>query len=80
MFPVAASLLILDIKSPMTAQRLPDAHCAASLFLSCICLLLVFSGTLGNAKANKVEMESITMRLVSADEKDKDWCVSRASR
>lgn len=80
MFLVAASLLILDIKSPMTAQRLPDAQCAASLFLTGICWLLAFSAVLGNAKAIKVEIESTTMRLVSVGGKHKDWCVRRASR
>lgn len=80
MFFVAASLLILDIKSPITAQRLPDAQCAASLFLTGICWSLAMSAVLGKAKANKVEMESTTMRLVSGGGKDVDWCVRRASR
>lgn len=80
MFLLAASLLIFDMKSPITAQRLPDAHCAASLFLAAGCWLLAFSPVLGKAMANNVEMESTTMRLVSVGGKDEDGCVRRASR
>ena len=69
---VAASLLSLDMKLPITAQRLPEAHCAASLFLAGFCWLLAFSAVLGKAKANKVEMESTTMRLVPVGGKDED--------
>lgn len=72
MFFVAASLLILDIKSPITAQRLPAAQCAASLLLAGVCWLFALSAVLGKAKANKVEMESTTMRLVSVGGKDED--------
>ena len=79
-FFVAASLLILDIKSPITAQRLPNAQCAASLFLTEVCWLLVFSADLGKAKANKVDMESTTTRLVSVDGKAEDSCGRRARR
>lgn len=79
-FLVAASLLIFDIKSPITAQRLPDAHCTASLFLAAGCWLLAFPLVLGKAMANNVEIESTTMRLVSVGGKDEDWCVRRASR
>ena len=80
MFFVAASLLILDIKSPITAQRLPDAQYAASLFLAEICWLLTFSADLGKAKANKVDIESTTMRLVCLGGNDEDGWVRRASR
>lgn len=80
MFFVAASLLSLDIKSPITAQRLPDAQCAASLFLTGFCWLLALSAVLGKAKANKVDRESTTIRPVSVGGKDEDWCVKRASR
>ena len=79
-FFVAASLLILDIKSPITAQRLPDAQFAASLLLTGVCWLLAFSAVLGKAKANKVDIESTTMRLVSVGGNEEDWCVRRASR
>lgn len=72
MFLVAAILLILDIESPSTAQRLPDAQWAASLFLTGVCWLLAFSAVLGKAKANRVEMESTTMRLVSVGGKSED--------
>ena len=72
MFFVAASLLILDINSPITAQRLPDAQCAVSLFLIGGCWLFAFSVGLGKAKANKVDTESTTMRLVSVGGKDED--------
>ena len=80
MFFVAASLLIFDIKSPITAQRLLDAQCAASLCLTEVCWLLSFSAILGKAKANKVDMESTTMRVVSSGGKSEVWCVKRASR
>ena len=69
MFFVAASLLIFDIKSPITAQRLPDAQCAASPCLTEVCWLLAFSAVLGKAKANRVDMESTTMRVVSSGRK-----------
>ena len=80
-FLVAANLPILDIKSPITAQRLPEAHCAASLFLAAgCCLLLVSSPVFGKAIANKVEMDSTTIRLVSEGGKEEDECVRRANR
>ena len=80
MFQVVASLLILVIMSPITAQRLPDAHCAASFFRTVVCWLLTFSPVLGYARANNVDKESMTMRLVSGGGECKDWCVRRASR
>lgn len=80
MFFVAASLLILDIKSPITAQRLPDTQCAVSVFFTGGCWLFAFSAVLGKAKENRVDMESTTMRLVSVGGKDEDWCVRRANR
>ena len=80
MFVVAACLPIFEMKSPITAHfRLP-AHCAASLFLAGVCGLSVLSIVLGNARANKVENESITIRDVFGGGKDVAWCVRRASK
>ena len=62
-FLIAASWPTLDMKSPMTAQRLPAS-----------------SPVLGKAMANRVEMESTTIRPVSEGGKDEDWCVRRANR
>ena len=81
-FFVAASLAILEIRSPITAQRLPDAHWAASLFLAAgFCWPLALSpAVLGKAKANRVDMESTTIRVVSAGGKEEDGWIRRASR
>lgn len=65
MFLVAASLPILEMKSPITAHRLPEAPCIASLLLIGVCWLFGFSADLGKASAKTVATESMTITEVS---------------
>ena len=71
MFLLAASLPILLMKSPITAQRLLAAHWTASLF-GAVGIFLTSDAprALGKARANRMEMASMTMRLVLGGGKD----------
>lgn len=80
MFFVTASLPSLETKSPITAHRLPDAHCAASLLFTGVCWRSALSFVAGNARAYKVDTESTTISDVSDGGNEEDGCVRRASR
>ena len=81
MFLVAANLPILEMKSPMTAHLLLAAHCAASDLLAGVAWWgLKGSRDLGKAEAKRVEIASVTMRLVSGGGKFGDGWIRSARR
>lgn len=77
MFWIAASLLNLEMTSPMTAHLLVAAQLATSFFLR---TASPFSAAFGKAVAKRVEIASTTMRFVFPGGNEVDRWVRRASR